>query len=380
MVSAGTTRVLRFLRHLPDHGWEPTVLTAESEGPAEIPAGVRILRTPALAPQRLLQGGRSARITKWLFVPDPYVAWVPTALIAGRRLLAAEGFDAILSSHPRASTHVVAAGLSRMTGLPWAADYRDRRFANDVRDYATPAHAAATLRLEACVLRRAAALTAINRPILDDIVARHPWLAGRSHVLPNGYDDAETPEDITLGPGFWFVYTGRLYKREQALESFLTALAALPDDVKALFVGDAPRVQPIAERLGIAHRVRVAALVPHAQALGYQRAADALLLITGRRSESMSSKVFEYLRSGRPVLAVTAPTTAAADLLAAVGGAVTVEHGADMREPLAALVAAVRAGDPPVADRSLLARYDMARVTADLAAVLDGLTAAGGER
>jgi hypothetical protein len=57
-----------------------------------------------------------------------------------------------------------------------------------------------------------------------------------------------------------------------------------------------------------------------------------------------------------------------------------VEHGADMREPLAALVAAVRAGDPPVADRSLLARYDMARVTADLAAVLDGLTAAGGER
>jgi glycosyltransferase involved in cell wall biosynthesis len=252
-------------------------------------------------------------------------------VLAGRRLVGAEPFDALFSSHPRASTHVVAASLARGCGLPWLADYRDRRFANDVRPYPTAAHAEAMRRLEARVLRRADAVSAINRPILDDLVARHPWLAGRGHVLPNGYDTAEVAEPVDLGPGFWIVYTGRLYRREQVVESFLTALAALPDDVKALFVGGAPRVVAVAERLGIAHRVRVEPLVPHARALGYQRAAGALLLVTHERPESMSSKVFEYLHAGRPVFAITGSGTAAAGVLRTVGGAVMVGHDADMR-------------------------------------------------
>ena len=374
MTSAGTTRVLRLLRHLPAQGWEATVLTADVGGPATPPDFVRVVRTPAIVPRQLLYGGgRSSKINSWLFVPDPYVLWAAGAIAAGRRLLAAEPFDAIFSSHPRASVHVAAAGLSRLSGVPWMADYRDRRFANDVRPYATPAHAAATRWLEAQVLRQAAAVSAINQPILDAIVRHHPRLAGSTHVLPNGYDSTETATPADLGPGFWFVYTGRLYKREQQLEAFLIALAALPADVKALFVGDAARVQPLAAKLGISERVRVERLVPHAVSLGYQRAADALLLMTGRRTESMSSKVFEYLHSGRPVFAVTAPHSAASKLLAEVGGAVTVEHDADMREPLARFVADVRSGAGPVADTAALARYDMAGVTAELAAVLDRL-------
>ena len=376
MTSAGTNRVLRLLRHLPAQGWEATVLTAEAQGPATAPDFVRVLRTPAIVPRQLLHGGqRSSKVNAWLFVPDPYVLWAATAIAAGRRLLAAEPFDAIFSSHPRASVHVAAAGLARASGVPWMADYRDPHFANDVRTYATPLHAAATRWLEARVLRRAAALSAINQPILEAIVKRHPWLEGHAHVLPNGYDDSEAATAAELGPGFWFVYTGRLYKREQQLEAFLTALAALPEDVKALFVGDASRVPPLAAKLGISDRVRVERLVPHAVALGYQRAAGALLLMTGRRAESMSSKVFEYLASGRPVFAITAPHSAASKLLAEVGGAVTVEHDADMREPLARFVAGVRSGGGPAADTDALARYDMARVTAALAAVLDGLPA-----
>jgi len=374
MTSAGTSRVLRLLRHLPAQGWEATVLTAEAQGPATAPDFVRVLRTPALVPRQLLRGGRrSTKVNAWLFVPDPYVLWAATAIAAGRRLLAAEPFDAIFSSHPRASVHVAAAGLARASGVPWMADYRDPRFANDVRAYATPVHAAATRWLEARVLRHAAALSAINRPILDAIVQAHPWLEGHAHVLPNGYDSTEAATAAELGPGFWFVYTGRLYKREQQLEAFLTALAALPKDVKALFVGDAARVRPLAAKLGIGDRVRVERLVPHAVALGYQQAADALLLMTGRRAESMSSKVFEYLHSGRPVFAITAPHSAASKLLAEVGGGVTVAHDVDMHDPLARFVAAVRSGGGPVADADALARYDMAGVTAELAAVLDRL-------
>lgn len=381
MASAGTTRVLRLLRHLPALGWEPTVLTADARGGAAVPDFVRVVRTPAPVPRQLLRGGRrSAKVNAWLFVPDPYAPWVPTAIAGGRRLLTRERFDAIFSSQPRPSVHLVAAALARASHLPWLADYRDPWFDNAFRTYATRLHAAADRRLEAHALRAAAALSAVNRPILDELLQRHPWLEGHAHVLPNGYDSTEAATAAELGPGFWFVYTGRLYKREQQLEAFLTALAALPKDVKALFVGDAARVQPLAAKLGIGDRVRVEGLVPHAVALGYQQAADALLLLTGRRAESMSSKVFEYLHSGRPVFAITAPHSSASKLLAEVGGGITVAHDADMHEPLARFVADARSAGGPVADAVALARYDMASVTAELAAVLDQLPSRGRPR
>ena len=194
-------------------------------------------------------------------------------------------------------------------------------------------------------------MTAVNRPIVDDLVARHPWLADRAHVLPNGFDRAEQPADVSLGEGFWIVHTGRLYGREQQVAAFLEALATLPADVKALFVGvDESRVRPDADRLGLGDRVRVEPLVPLPVALGYQRAADALLLVNGRRPESMSSKVFEYLQAGRPIFAISPAGSAARGLFAEAGGGTCVLPDDPMAEPLAAFVAAVREGTAPVAD------------------------------
>ena len=229
-------------------------------------------------------------------------------------------------------------------------------------------------RLEAWALRRAAAVTAVNRPIVDDLVARHPWLAGRAHVLPNGFDRAEAADDVSLGEGFWIVHTGRLYGREQQVAAFLDGARGAAADVKALFVGvDESRVRPDADRLGLGDRVRVEPLVPLPVALGYQRAADALLLVNGRRPESMSSKVFEYLQAGRPIFAISPAGSAARALFAEVGGGTCVLPDDPMSGPLAAFVAAVRDGRAPVADPAALERYELGHLTAELAGMLDGL-------
>jgi hypothetical protein len=239
-------------------------------------------------------------------------------------------------------------------------------------------------RLEAWALGGATAVTAVNQPIVDDLVTRHPWLRGRAHVLPNGFDLAEQADDVSLGEGFWLVHTGRLYGREQQVTAFLTALAAQPPDVKALFVGvDESRVLPDADRLGLGERVRVERFVPHGRALGYQRAADALLLVNGRRPEAMSSKVFEYLQAGEPVFAISPAGSAARALFDEVGGGTCVLPDDPMSEPLAAFVQAVRDGAAPVADQAALQRYELGRLTDELVAVLDGMLparAAGGSR
>ncbi len=375
MASAGTTRVVRFLRHLPDEGWEPSVLTATATGSAAVPAGVRVARAAVPYPRQLLGGGRrSTRVNRWVAVPDPYFAWVGPAVLKGREIFKHERFDVIFSSSPRASAHLVAAVLTDHAHVPWLADYRDPWSTYQFRHYPTSAHKASHEKLEAWALGRAAAVTAVNQPIVDDLVARHPWLADRAHVLPNGFDRAEQPADVSLGDGFWIVHTGRLYGREQQVAAFLEALATLPADVKALFVGvDESRVRPDVDRLGLGDRVRVEPFVPLPVALGYQRAAHALLLVNGRRPESMSSKVFEYLPAGRPIFAISPTGSAARGLFAATGGGTCVLPDAPMAEPLAAFVAAVRAGTAPVADASALSRYELSHLTAELAAILDGL-------
>jgi hypothetical protein len=375
MASAGTTRVVRFLRHLPDEGWEPSVLTATATGPAAVPPGVRVARAAVPWPKQLLGGGRrSTKVNRWVAVPDPYFAWVGPAIMKGREIFKRERFDVIFSSSPRASVHLVAAVLSEHAGVPWLADYRDPWSTYQFRQYPTRGHKAAHARLESWALERAGAVTAVNRPIVDDLVARHPWLADRAHVLPNGFDRAEQPADVSLGEGFWIVHTGRLYGREQQVSAFLEALATLPADVKTLFVGvDESRVRPDADRLGLGDRVRVEPLVPLPVALGYQRAADALLLVNGRRPESMSSKVFEYLQAGRPIFAISPAGSAARALFEEVGGGTCVLPDDPMGESLASFIAEARAGSAAVAAPAALDRYELGRLTSDLAAILDGL-------
>ncbi|MGZ4200343.1 MAG: glycosyltransferase, partial [Thermoleophilia bacterium] len=374
--SGGNARQLRFLRYLPEFGWEPTVLTFRARGPLPDPDGVRIIRTltptpdaayalarratAALQPARpgatatqqappgdgaaeapgtgaaqpggaaearrdLIAGqkrrSRSQDINRWLFVPDPYVGWVPPAVLAGVRLARREGFAAIFSSYPRGSAHLVAAGIAARSGLPWLADYRDPWPTHQYLRYKTVLHERANVALERWALAHAAAVTAVNEPIADDLRRRFPALAPRVDVIPNGFDRAEAAADTALDDGFWFVHTGRLYSRGDKAARFLDALAELPHDVGVVFVGgDDPRLRAYADSLGIADRVRTVPYVPHAVSLGHQRAAGALLLITGDAPESLSSKIFEYLQSGRPVFAMTPATSAAARLLDEAGG------------------------------------------------------------
>lgn len=376
LVSAGNQRVLRFLKHLPEQGWEPTVLTVEARGEAPVPDGLPILRAPVPVPRRLLQGGpRSAKINRWLFIPDPYAGWVVPAAVMGRRLLARERYDAIFSSAPRATVHITAAILSRRSSLPWLADYRDPWLNYEYRTYPTRCHRVANALLEGRVLRTAAGVTAINRAILEDVLQREPGLRGRSWVLPNGFDRDETPEPVTLDPGTWYVHTGRLYGRYSQTAAFLQAFAGLPTDARMLFLGgDERRLRPLAKAAGVSDRVVVRPFVPHGEALGYQRAAAGLVLIAGNQAETTTSKVFEYFASGRPIFAVAPRGSAVDELLGEVGGGVRVDAREDLRAALVGFHDALGGGSMPQRpDR--LAAYDVVQTTATLARALESITA-----
>ena len=416
--TGGNARHLRFLRYLPTYGWEATVLTVRTQGPVPDPPDVRIERAPALDPELLYALGRRVMgpmrgrrpappaaattpppgatqgaaaadaapatrfrhtsrrgpIEEWLQVPDAYVSWIVPAVALGRRLLHEQPYDAVFSSHPRGSAHLVAAELARQSGLPWVADYRDPWRTNQFRRYPTRFHEALNVRLESWALAHASAVTAVNEPMAADLRRLYPALAAATSVIPNGYDADEEIDEVDLGPGFWIVHTGRIYARTEQTAAFLEAFAALPDDVHVFFVGAAgPEITARAASLGVAHRVRVEQFAPRARARGLQRAADALLLITGRAPESLSSKLLEYLASERPVFAVTSPRSAAHTLIGEARGGRCASPDEPLGPPLAAFVADARAGRLAATDPAVVRRFDGRKLTGLLATLLDGL-------
>src|SRR5205807_913119 len=151
---AGVQRAAKFVKYLPACGWIPSVLTVANPSVpvrdeslvAEIPPQAVIRRARPWEPSYAVKGmvaarepagahplrtvGRLARnlvhgVVKTLLQPDPQVLWLPGAMRQGLKLLREIRHDVILATAPPFSSFLVAARLSRKTGLPLILDYRD---------------------------------------------------------------------------------------------------------------------------------------------------------------------------------------------------------------------------------------------------------------
>ena len=390
---AGVQRTLKFTKYLRAAGVEPVVLTVRAGAypsldaslAADVPEGVRVVRTRALDPFGLYGAltGRSRkeavavgsieadtaaqRAALWLranvFLPDARVGWVPFATRAARRLVRAGRVDAVLTSGPPHSAHLVGLRLRRelaRRGLPWVADFRDPwtgiNFAGELPQSA--AARALDARLERRVLRAADAVVTVSPTWARELEAKGGLGAGAVHAIQNGFD----PDDFGGGGAgerrdvFELTYVGSLYGSRDP-EALWRAVAALrargqADALRIRLVG---RVDEAARaslrRHGLGDVVREDGVVSHAEAVAAMRRADLLFLSiepVPNADGILTGKLYEYLASGRPVLALGPPEGDAARLLAAVGaGAVVAWDDAEAVEArLAEALGAWRRGAP----------------------------------
>jgi len=160
----GVHRALAWARHLPAFGWDVTVLAAGLRGYwvedpsllARVPAATEVLRVDAatgVALWRAAAGARGAAqgvrtdgpvkaLARFFLLPDSYRAWAAPAVRAGRARLARGDIDAVLSTSPPETAHLVGETLARHAHLPWVADFRDPWVALHYRRPPTPLHAA----------------------------------------------------------------------------------------------------------------------------------------------------------------------------------------------------------------------------------------------
>ena len=355
----GVQRTLKMVKYLPEFGWQPEVLTvAEGAYPAtdpslaaDVPPAAEVHRTPSLDPHQLYarltgradddvdvgsvkgnEDGWMERLGRWvranLFLPDARVGWVPFAVWRGYQLLTSKKIDAILTSGPPHSTHLIGAALQKSTDVPWIADFRDPW--TDINYYEELPHTPVARRfdafLERMVLRRAQRVTAVS-PTWRTLLARKADRSGadRFAVVQNGYDADDIPPGRASpsDEAFEITHVGSLYASRNPVGLWgaikqLRANDRVPD-LRIRLVGtvDANVFRSL-ETHGLAAVTEHVSYVPHADAVAYMRQAGLLLLTIEdfpQATGMMTGKIYEYLAGGRPVLGMGPPDGDAAALL-----------------------------------------------------------------
>jgi len=251
-----------------------------------------------------------------VFIPDARVGWVPFATGRGCRLLGTGRFEAVLTSGAPHSVHLTGLLLRRWSGIPWVADLHDPW--TDISYYDDLPHTRWARRLDAAleraVLRSADAVTTVS-PSWADLFAGKA--DNQYHVVENGIaaDVVDGREEEPDPDHFVLAHVGKLYasRNPAGLWAALAALredGAIPD-LRLRFVGTvAPAVRQSLEAHGLMPIVDTTGFVPHDEALREMTRSTLLLLAIEpfAQAEGMiTSKCYEYLASGRPVLGVGPP-------------------------------------------------------------------------
>jgi glycosyltransferase involved in cell wall biosynthesis len=394
----GVQRTLKHVKYLPAEGFAPVVLTTrlgwspmlDATLGAEVGPHAVVIRARELPLQFLKWGlhgalrraGLPTGVTAYIGWPDETAGWVPGAtwhaLRAARRLRP----DVLYSTSSPVSAHLVAGVVSRVTGIPWVADFRDAWTTNPQREPVARPVAALSERLERALVRRARYVV-----VADDSIELRGVAAGdgRRVLISNGVDPDDAPVDAAYrrGDRFRISYVGTLYG-ERNLAPVFAAMRALIDrgvvDAERLEL----RIVGAGALLGDADDaglpVSWIGYVDHGRALAEMATADVLLLHEPVVKRTPSAKVYEYLVAGRPVLCVAAHDNPASRLVRELGAGLCTDPGDQDRiesaiEGLYADWTMGRLDVAPEVRRETLRRFSRAALARQLAGVLEAAAA-----
>ncbi len=407
--------MLKFARYLPSYGWLPTVLTVKPEFAAfpstdesllqEIPSEVKVIRTRAWDPFSLygrFQGKKKAdavevghvggklgfkRVARWLrgnvFLPDARIGWVPFASRAVRKLVQEQKFDAIMSTGPPHSSHLVGMAAYKASKLPWVVDMRDPWVEVYYSDQMYEGKAARKIQatLERRVLGTANAVISVSRHLGIGLKRRVEMQ--QYETIPNGFDPADISRNQTTRTGkesaFTVAYVGTytLRRHSNALVSALQQLqATIPVQVHLVGKVDSEALETYRVN-GIP--VKALGYLPHNEAVAYMQEVDVLLLPLPRvRGHSgagdVSGKVFEYMSARRPILALGPTEGDLANILNQVHAGKIFDYE-DQEGMLGFLKNCLESRENawPINDEAL-AEYERPRLTGRLAHLLNQLS------
>lgn len=344
---AGVQRWLKFVKYLRNFGWEPVVYTPENpEYPAidnsllkDIPQGIEIVRTPIWEPysfykklvgakknERINAGflsekkrpGLAERFSIWLrgnfFIPDARKFWINPSIKFLVKYLKQHPVDAIVSTGPPHSMHMIALGVKKRTGLPWLADFRDPWTNIDfyhelmLSSWADRKHH----KQEMSVLKKADEVVVISNSMKTDFLK----LLKRDYsVITNGYDqDDIAGVDVRIDERFSVAHIGTMVKTRnplllwEVLSEEVLKDTDFANELEIKLVGSVDySVTESIEAAGLGNYVNKISYVPHNEVVKIQQQSQVLLLLindTPNAKVILPGKFFEYMAARRPILCI----------------------------------------------------------------------------
>lgn len=356
---SGVQRWLKFVKYFRNYGWEPVVYTPENPDfdlkdeklLQEIPEDVQIIKQPIFEPFQLyskLTGQKAgaqvnpimkgsgkknnwkSRLALWIranvFIPDSRMFWINPSVSFLQNWLKNNPVDAIVSTGPPHSMHLIGLGLKQKTGLPWLADFRDPWTKIDfyhelpLELWADKRHR----RLERKVLSKADAVLVVGNQMKEDLKDLNLKFL---EVVSNGFDPADIDLSQPSVPDekFTILHIGMLGKARshsifwEGLNELRTEMPDLQDDLEVRIYGVAdPFVQSQIQHFEDTKWIKFLPYISHDEVIRVQRSAAVLLLSINHVPMAkgiVTGKIFEYLAIGNPVLCIGPPDGDAAAIL-----------------------------------------------------------------
>lgn len=374
---SGVQRWLKMSKYLPEYGWQPVVYTAKNaEYPVEDPSlekdvspEVEVIRRPIVEPynyykkflgikkeQKVKAGfidetgkqkGWRKNLSVWIrgnfFIPDARCWWVKPSVKYLKSYLKEHPVDAIISTGPPHSMHLIAMKLKEELGIPWIADFRDPWTEIDFYDELHLSRWAdhKQHKLEHNVLTKADKIVTVS----------WTWAKGLGRlgsrnvrVIQNGFDWENEPDKkaVLLSNSFSLTHLGIIGPARnaptlwQALLELKNELEGFDKALKIKLVGQVD--QSVTENLktcGLIENAEIITQVPHNEVKQIQESSQVLLLLINNSRNAkgiLTGKLYEYLASKRPILAIGPEDGDAAQLLKETQAGITV--GFDNKEKM----------------------------------------------
>jgi hypothetical protein len=397
--SSGLLRSLKYCKYLPEFGWHPAVLTPhprayekiDEKSLSSIPRDVPVIRAFAMDTKKHM--GIGGRYLRYMALPDRWVSWMFGGVPAGLRAVRDHKIDVLYSTFPIMSAALIGLWIQRFTGLPWVLDLRDPMSQDDYPRDALVRRV--WNKVERACMRRVSRVIFTAEATRQMYLERYPeFLKPDMCVLiSNGYDEADfqdlqisDPEPVPADRPIRLVHSGLIYPVERDPRPMFNAVGRLKkmgrlsaDKIQIVFraPGSEDLYRTLLAERDIADLILLEPHMAYRQAVQECADADGLLLFQAADCDKqIPAKAYEYLRIGKPVLALTTHTGDTAALLREVGGATIVNIASEdeIYEGLSAFVDALRVGTHPLPDKDKIRSYTREAQAGNLAKVLDGLT------
>ncbi|MCB0462792.1 MAG: glycosyltransferase family 4 protein [Flavobacteriaceae bacterium] len=351
----GVQRWLKFIKYLPEFNIEPIVyvpsnpsypVTDESLAD-EIPKGLTIIKQPIAEPYQLaskLSKGKSDTISKGIipdkrrqsimerlmlfvrgnfFIPDARKKWIRPSVNYLSTYIRDYSIDTIITTGPPHSLHLIGEQLKSKLNINWIADFRDpwTTIGYHKKLKLLPMAKKKHKDLEAKVLNSADKIivTSNNTKLNFASLTKQPI-----EVITNGYD-YESVGNVDLDKKFSISHIGSLLSERnpkvlwKVLEELVTEDKIFASMFQLNFIGSVSKdVLRSLEERNLSQYVSLKGYVSHIEAIRYQKKSQILLLVEIDSEDTkciIPGKLFEYMVSSRPILAIGPKDSDVAEIL-----------------------------------------------------------------